>query len=97
MSNTKTGNRVLRLLNGDTIFGESEIVHGGLNGDEILIKKPFTSVDGNMGPYMVNIMGSGPGAVQIHPMNIMWSCPLDEFQVANEQYIKATSSLILPD
>lgn len=89
----KIGKRLFKLLNNEVIFGEVELVEGP-NGSEVLIKTPFTAKNGNILPYMSDEIMSSPGAIQIHPMNILWSVPLDEFKLANEAYIKATTGLI---
>lgn len=90
--NSPLGNRLFQMTNGVTIFGAAEIVHGGQNGDEILIKKPFTAMEGMVqGPYLLNVMGNAPAAIQIHPINILWSVPLTEFPDANTNYIEISA------
>lgn len=86
--------RFFKLISGEVIYGECEIVKTE-NGGEILIKTPFTVVDGVALPYMSNVVGSSPAAIQIHPMNVLWQVPLDEFKQLEEQFIKDTTGLQL--
>jgi hypothetical protein len=92
---TKAGKRFFKLINNEVVFGECEtlVVDGG--HVEILIKKPYTAKGGNIMPYMVDVMTSSPGAIQIHPMNILWTVPLDEFPEAHKVYIEATTGIDL--
>jgi hypothetical protein len=89
------GKKVFKLINDEVIFGECFTMVSEETGiGEILIKSPFTAKGGRMIPYMVDVMGSAPAAVQIHPMNIVWQVPLDEFPEALKGYIEATSGII---
>jgi|WetSurMetagenome_2_1015567.scaffolds.fasta_scaffold285014_2 hypothetical protein len=90
----KAGKRFFKMINNEVIFGEVEVISTE-NGNEILIKTPYTAKAGNVMPYMLDVMASAPAAVQIHPMNILWSVPLDEFEEANRVYTEATTGLIL--
>lgn len=85
--------RFFKLINNEVIFGEIEVIQA-INGNEILIKTPYTAKNGNIMPYMVDVMTQSPSAVQIHPMNILWSVPLDEFEEANRVYIETTTGII---
>jgi len=88
--------KVIKLITGDIIFGNMEGVDTGA-GQEILVIKPYQAKDGNIMPYGILDLGSAPAAVQIHPMNIIWSAPLDDFPEIERAYIKATTNLdILP-
>lgn len=93
MSEEKTIRRLFKLISGDVILGEVVLVETA-NGQEIQIKTPFTAKGGNIMPYMYDVMAQAPSAVQIHPMNILWSVPLDEFEEANKVYIQATTGII---
>lgn len=88
------GKRVFKLINNEVILGEVYSVTTEGGGVEIMIKQPFTAKNGNIMPYMVDVLTSAPGGVQIHPMNVIWSVPLDEFPEANKVYIEATSGII---
>lgn len=88
-----TGKRFFKLINDEVIFGDVEIINNGQH-TEILIKTPYTAKNGNIMPYMIDVMMESPAAVQIHPMNVLWSVPLDEFEEANRVYIQATSGII---
>lgn len=90
----KAGKRLFRLINGETIFGEVEIVPG-VNGEEVIIKKPFTIIGSQPIPYMGDLLPNAPAAIQIHPMNVLWSVPLDEFKEIRDFYIKETTGLIV--
>jgi len=92
-------NRVFKLVNDEIIIGDAETVYSdNPNGEpigELLIKRPFTAKSGNIMPYLVSELTSAPAAIQIHPMNVLWALPLDEFPEAEKVYVKATSSIIL--
>lgn len=90
---SKVGKRFFKLINNEVIFGEVETVDG-VNGVELLIKTPYTAKAGKMMPYMIDIMMESPAAVQIHPMNILWSVPLDEFEDAHNAYVEATTGIV---
>lgn len=81
-----------KLINNEVIFGDSMGVPTG-HGEEIQIKEPFTIVRENGVPYMSNVTGNAPAAIQIHPMNVLWSVPLDEFPALSDMYKKATSKI----
>jgi hypothetical protein len=49
--------------------------------------------NGNVMPYCMDVLPTAPGAIQIHPMNILWTVPLDEFPDVEKAYIKATTGL----
>lgn len=89
------GNRFFKLINNEVVFGSCETVLTESGVTEIMIKKPFTAKNGNMMPYMVDVMTTAPAAIQIHPMNILWTVPLDEFRDANEAYITTTTGIII--
>lgn len=92
---SKIGKRLFKLINNEVVFGECETVQSGADAPvEILIKTPFTAKSGNIMPYMVDVMTEAPSAVQIHPMNILWQVPLDEFPEANKVYLEATSGIV---
>lgn len=98
MENTEesiaAGLRCFKMITNEVIFGETFSIKTE-NGTEILIKEPYTALDGSIGPYMANELGNAPAAIQIHPMNVLWSVPLDEFKEANKIYKEATSKIIL--
>ena len=89
------GKRLFKLINGEVIFGDVDTLIVDAAHTEVLIRKPYTAKDGNIMPYMLDTLASSPAAVQIHPMNILWTVPLDEFPEAHKAYVKATSGLIL--
>lgn len=84
--------KVLKLINGEIIFGEVEGVETA-NGTEILIKKPYQAKGGNIMPYGIQDLGNGPGAIQIHPINVLWVNPLEDFPEIETTYIKATTNI----
>lgn len=88
------GKRVFKLINGEIILGEVELVETE-RGTEIIIKTPFTVKNGNLTPYMYAELLKAPGAIQIHPMNVLWNCDIDEFPDVRTAYIKATSGIIV--
>jgi len=87
--------KVLKLIDGDLVFGEVEAVHGETT--EILMKNPFIAKPAGVMPYCVDLMTSAPAAIQINPVNIIWSAPLEDFPKALEIYQEATSKIIKPD
>ena len=89
------GRRFFKLITNEVVFGDCETVLTESGVTEILIKKPYTAKNGNIMPYMVDVMTSAPAAIQLHPMNIIWTVPLDEFAEANKVYVQATTGIIL--
>ena len=89
------GKRFFKLINNEVVFGDCETVQKGDGPVEILIKKPYTAKAGNIMPYMMDVMTESPAAIQIHPMNILWNVPLDEFAEADRVYTEATTGIIL--
>lgn len=87
------GKRFFRTISKEIIFGDCEIIQTA-NGSEILIKEPYTVKNGKAMPYMYDELMKSPAAIQIHPMNVLWSVPLDEFDEINKIYIEATSGII---
>jgi hypothetical protein len=67
------------------------------NGEEILIKQPYEAKDGNIMPYGIKDLGNGPGAIQIHPINVVWINPLEDFPEVQTAYLKATTNIEVPD
>jgi hypothetical protein len=92
----QAGKRFFKLINGEMVYGETETVPTQ-NGTEIIIKKPYMVQNGNVMPYCMDVLPSAPGAIQIHPMNILWTVPLDEFPDVDKAYTKATTGLDVPD
>ncbi len=86
--------RLFKLINDETVFGEIETITTNNGQTEILIKNPWTAKAGNMMPYMMDIMTEPVGAIQIHPMNIVWSAPLDEFKQAHDLYVEKTTGIV---
>lgn len=86
--NTK---RFFHLITGEDVFGEMEVI---TNSPEILIVEPYTVKNGNMLPYMYDKIGQSPKAIQIHPMQIVWSCPLDEFPEIHQHYSKILAKIV---
>lgn len=89
----RIGKRFFRLINQEIIFGECEVMQTA-NGSEILVREPYTIKHGKAMPYMYDELMKSPAAIQIHPMNILWSTPLDEFDEIEKIYIEATSGII---
>ena len=89
----KTIRRFFKLITGELIFGEIEPVVNDLGQPEILIIRPYTVSGGRAIPYMYDILGVSPRAVPIHPINVLWNVPLDEFEDINNAYITATTGI----
>ena len=87
-----TVKKVIKLLNGEIVFGIVEAVPTE-NGSEILIRKPYQAEGGNIFPYGIKDLGNGPGAIQIHPINILWVNPLEDFPEIEHAYLKATTNI----
>lgn len=95
MQETKeVGQRVFKLITGEILIGEVELVETE-RGTEIIIKKPFTVKNGNLTPYMLAELLKAPGAIQIHPMNVIWNVDISEFPDVRTAYIKATTGIII--
>lgn len=90
--NGKVIKKVIKLINGEIVFGSVEAVDSG-NGTEILIKQPYQAQSGNIFPYGIKDLGNGPGAIQIHPMNVLWINPLEDFPEIENAYLKATTNI----
>jgi len=89
--------RVIKLITGEVVFGEVEAVptgEGESSHVEIQIKTPFTAVNAGIMPYLSDLMGSSPGAIQVHPMNVLFQLPLSDFPIAEKAYNEATSKII---
>lgn len=84
--------KLIKIITGELIFGSMEGVDTP-NGQEILIKQPYQAKEGNIMPYGILDLGNAPGAVQIHPMNVIWSSPLEDFPEIETAYLKATTSI----
>jgi len=88
--------KVLKLLNNETIMGDAEGVYTD-DITQILVKMPYIAKNGNIMPYMMDEMMSAPAAVQIHPMNVLWSADLEDFPIAFKAYNDATSKILAPE
>lgn len=86
--------RFFKLINDEVIFGQTEVITTEVGQTEVLVRMPYTAKNGNIMPYMIDVMGESPAAVSIHPMNIIWSVPLDEFPMAEKLYSESTGSII---
>lgn len=94
---TDAGYRVFKLITNEIIFGETQTIKETDGSLQFLVKEPYTAENGGILPYMARTMGNGPGAVQLHPMNVIWTVPLDEFKTVEQAYNKATSNIITPE
>lgn len=90
----KAGNRVFELINNKLIIGETELIETE-RGTEVLIKNPFTIVNGNITPYLYKELLKAPGAIQIHPLNILASWDISEFPDVQNAHLRATTNIIL--
>lgn len=86
----KIGKRMFYLITGLYVFGDCETVSSS-NGTEILVKTPYTPLNGGIAAYCMSELAGSPAAIQLHPMNIVWQCPLDEFVEVNKAYTEATT------
>lgn len=84
--------KVLGLINGDIVFGNMEGIETE-GGVEILVKQPYQAKGGNIMPYRIQDLGNAPGAIQLHPMNVVWSSPLEDFPEIQTAYLKATTNI----
>jgi len=87
--------KALKLIDGELIFGEVEAIHNEQT-TEILVKTPFCAKSAGIMPYCMDLMTSAPAAIQVNPMNIIWSADLEDFPKACEIYKEATSKIIQP-
>lgn len=88
--------RVFKLITNEVLFGEYEIIQEGERTGEIRIIRPYVYRGSKILPYMLDNLPSAPAAIQIHPMNVIWSVELDEFPDLNSAYTQATTDIILP-
>lgn len=89
--NIKIGRRVFKLITGELVFGECEAVTTKNGQTEILIKTPYTPLNGGIAAYCMTELAGSPAAIQIHPMNIVWQTMLSEFEEADKAYTEATT------
>lgn len=89
--NIKIGRRVFKLITGELVFGECETVTTKNGQTEILIKNPYTPLNGGIAQYCMAELAGSPAAIQIHPMNIIWQTFLSEFVEADKAYTEATT------
>lgn len=88
------GKRLFKLINNEIVFGSAEVMENPESKGEILIKQPFQAKTGDIMPYCVQDLGSAPGAIQIHSMNVLWSVPLSEFPIVETAYLKAVTGIV---
>lgn len=91
---SKIGKRLFKLINDEIIFGDVEVVTNNGGVGEFLIKTPYTAINGKVLEYCVKDMTQAPSAVQIHPMNVIWQTPLDEFSEVYKVYMEQTTGII---
>ena len=84
--------KVLGLITGEIIIGPVEGIETD-GGIEILIKQPYQAIGGNIMPFRIKDLGNAPGALQINPMNIIWSGPIEDFPEIETVYLKATTKI----
>jgi hypothetical protein len=91
---SKIGKRIMKLITNELVFGDVEVITNNSGQGEFLIRSPYTAISGDIMPYCHLDLGSAPGAVQIHPMNVVWQAPLDEFVELNKVYLQATTGIV---
>jgi hypothetical protein len=84
--------KVLKLMNNETLFGEVSAVQ---DSAEIFIENPWKVLGGEVMPYMEGDLMVPLKAVQIHPMNIIWSAPMDDFPELQRLWVSKTSGIII--
>jgi hypothetical protein len=84
--------RVLKLINNETLFGEVSAVDGS---PDVFIENPWKALGGEVMPYMQGDLMRPLKAVQIHPLNILWSAPMDDFPELQQLFVKETSGIII--
>lgn len=85
-------NKFFHLIDGTDVIGD---VEASENPNEILIKNPYTIKAGKMIPYMIDVTGEQPKALLLMVMNILWFCPLDEFEEINKAYIEINTGITM--
>lgn len=85
-------NRLFKLINSDIVFGNANCYDSKTG--EILIEKPYTANGSGILPYTSDVLGTGPDAIIIHPMNVLWSVPLDEYEHINSTYNQVITGII---
>lgn len=91
---SKIGKRMFKLITNELIFGDVEVITNNSGQGEFLIRSPYTAISGDIMPYCHLDLGSSPAAIQIHPMNVIWQVPLDEFEELNSLYLQATTGIV---
>lgn len=91
---SKIGKRLFKMINDEIIFGDVEVVTNNGGVGEFLIRNPYTAINGNIMQYCVKDLTQAPAAIQIHPMNVIWQTPLDEFSEAYRVYMEQTTGIV---
>jgi hypothetical protein len=84
--------KVLKLINNETLFGECTWVK---DSPDLFIENPWKALGGEVMPYMEGDLMIPLKAVQIHPMNILWSAPMDDFPELQQLWVSKTSGIII--
>lgn len=91
---SKIGKRMFKLITNELVFGDVEVITNNGGQGEFLIKGPYTAIEGNIMPYCHLDLNASPSAIQVHPMNVIWQVPLDEFEELNRLYLQATTGIV---
>ena len=82
--------RVLMLVTGDMVIGNSEMV----DENNVSVEFPYSVYDMGKGPavmpYMIPLLMEPMDQITLRLFDVMWSKSLDEFPMVKEQYNKAT-------
>lgn len=89
--------RLVKLINGDLVFGAASKSED--NENLIVIEKPFTVKNLGEGPcvlpYEVDLLMEPMKFIALQEFNIMWVKNLTDFPEVYNQYISATSGIDL--
>lgn len=91
---SKIGKRLFKTINDEIIFGDTEVITNNSGVGEFLIRNPYTAINGKLLQYCIKDLTEAPSAIQIHPMNVIWQTPLDEFPEVNKVYLEQTTGIV---
>jgi len=87
--------RIMKLKNNDILIGKAVLIEN----DQLLINNPYTVKDLGQGPcvmpYELDILVEPMKYISFDKDQILWVHFLKDFTAVQDQYIQATSGLIL--
>lgn len=82
--------RIFKLINNDIVFGKASSDDKG----QVIIEDPYSIKDMMVHPYMSQDFGEGLPCLIIHPMNIVWSVPMEDIKMIDKVYEEAMTGIV---